>query len=130
MLNLKNKIMKKLFLLLISVFALASCSCGGNKYDKTESSDVVPVAHMSDEEYVSTISGFTCKKAEIEDNRMLVVAIDAISDTNYDNLAKQFLDDAKNNGVSDLKGCAVVDIKNCEFQQGAVVGKRIGEAFN
>lgn len=122
-------------LLLMSVLVFASCSCGGNKYNEaasseSESSDVHKVANMSDDEYISTITGFTCVKAEIEDNRMLVVAINATSDDGYDALAKQFLDEAKQNGVSDLKGCSVVDIKNCEFQKGAVVGKRIGQAFN
>ena len=37
---------------------------------------------------------------------------------------------AKREGVTGLKGCAIVDIKNAKFEQGAVVGKRIGKAYD
>lgn len=82
------------------------------------------------EEYIKTISGFTCEKAAVTDNGYLIIAIDATSDSGYDNLASQFLDEAKQEGVTGLKGCAIVDIKNAKFEQGAVVGKRIGKAYD
>ena len=57
------------------------------------------------------------------------IAIDADSDSGYDMLASQFLEEAKKEGVSGLKGVLIVDIKNAKFEQGAVVGKRIGKAY-
>ena len=38
-------------------------------------------------------------------------------------------EEAKKEGVSGLKGVLIVDIKNAKFEQGAVVGKRIGKAY-
>ena len=85
---------------------------------------------MSVQEYIDIITGFTCEKAALTDNGFLVIAIDATSDSGYDFLASQFLNEAKAEGVTGLKGVLIVDIKNCEFQKGAVVGKRIGKAYN
>ena len=51
------------------------------------------------------------------------------SASGYDTLASQFLEEAKKEGVSGLKGVLIVDIKNSKFEQGAVVGKRIGKAY-
>lgn len=82
------------------------------------------------EKYIETITGLSCDKAAVTDNGFLVVAIDATSDSGYDNLASQFLDEAKREGVTGLKGVMIVDSKDCQFQQGAVVGKRIGKAFD
>lgn len=82
------------------------------------------------DKYIETITGFTCEKAIVTDNGFLVIAIDAISENGYDSLASQFLNEAKKEGVSGLKGVMIVDSKNCQFQKGAVVGKRIGKAFN
>ena len=108
--------MKKiLFLLFIGMLL----SCGNSKTEVTGA-----------EEYIKTISGFTCEKAAVTDTGMLIIAIDAISDSGYDYLASQFLDEAKQEGVTGLKGCAIVDIKNAKFEQGAVVGKRIGKAYD
>ena len=39
------------------------------------------------------------------------------------------IEEAKKEGVSGLKGVLIVDIKNSKFEQGAVVGKRIGKAY-
>lgn len=106
---------KILFLLFVWVLL----SCGNSKTEVTGA-----------EEYIKTISGFTCEKAAVTDNGYLIIAIDAASDSGYDNLASQFLDEAKQEGVTGLKGCAIVDIKNAKFEQGAVVGKRIGKAYD
>lgn len=82
------------------------------------------------DKYIETITGFTCEKATVTDNGFLIIAIDAVSESEYDSLALQFLNEAKKEGVSGLKGVMIVDSKNCQFQKGAVVGKRIGKAFN
>lgn len=80
--------------------------------------------------YINTITGFTCAKAMLTDNDFLIIAIDPVSDSNYDFLASQFLDEAKTEGLTWIKGVKIVDVKNSEFQQGTVVGDRIGEAYN
>ncbi len=67
-------------------------------------------------------------KAIITDANMLVIAVDASPGANFDAFAKTYLDDAIDNGV-DIKGCLIVDIKDCQFQKGTVIGKRIGKAF-
>jgi len=108
--------MKKILLLL---FIGVLLSCGNSKTEVAGA-----------EEYIKTISGFTCEKAAVTDNGYLIIAIDATSNEGYDNLASQFLDEAKREGVTGLKGCAIVDIKNAKFEQGAVVGKRIGKAYD
>ena len=59
----------------------------------------------------------------------MAISIDAESASGYDTLASQFLEEAKKEGVSGLKGVLIVDIKNSKFEQGAVVGKRIGKAY-
>lgn len=81
------------------------------------------------DEYCKTISGFTCRQAIVDEAGWLIVGIDATGG-NYDNLAQQFLDEAKSNGVIGLKGCGIVNYSTSEFQQGAVVGERIGKAYN
>ncbi|MFS2806435.1 hypothetical protein AAH029_01285 [Parabacteroides distasonis] len=108
--------MKKFLFLMISVIAF---SCGGGKTEVTGA-----------DKYIDTITGFTCEKASVTDNGYLVIAIDADSDSGYDMLASQFLDEAKRERVEGLKGVLIVDSKNCQFQQGAVIGKRIGKAYN
>lgn len=118
--------MKKiLFLIVLSVLT----SCGS----KSKDANITTTNYSSPttaESYINTITGLTCEKAAMTDNGFLVIAIDATSDSGYDNLASQFLDEAKREGVADIEGVMIVDIKDCEFQKGAVVGKRIGKAFN
>lgn len=107
--------MKKiLFLFSISILL----SCGNSKVEVTGA-----------DSYIETITGLTCEKAAVTDNGYLVVAIDANSDSGYDTLASQFLSEAEHEGVSGLKGVFIVDIKNAKFEQGAVIGKRIGKAY-
>ena len=112
--------MKKYFVLAFSLVMFLS-ACGTKvKVRETEAA----------QKYIETISGFTCRKASITDANMLIIAIDAIGSTNYYALASQFLDDAKREGVVGLKGCFVVNFSTSQFQDGAVIGERIGEAFN
>lgn len=93
-------------------------SCGNSKVEVTGA-----------DSYIETITGLTCEKAAVTDNGYLVVAIDANSDSGYDTLASQFLSEAEHEGVTGLKGVFIVDIKNAKFEQGAVIGKRIGKAY-
>lgn len=67
-------------------------------------------------------------KATITDADMLVIAVDFSPGVNFDTFAKTYLDAALRKGV-DVKGCLIVDVKDCQFQEGAVIGKRIGKAF-
>lgn len=108
--------MKKILFLMIVIIAF---SCGDGKTKVTGA-----------DKYIDTITGFTCEKATITDNGYLVVAIDADSESGYDSLACQFLNEAKSEGVEGLKGVLIVDIKNAKFGQGSVTGKRIGKAYN
>lgn len=108
--------MKHIFLLIISI---ALFSCGNGKTEVTGA-----------DKYIDVITGFTCEKAAVTDNGYLIIAIDATSDSEYDMLASQFLDEAKREGVKGLRGVLIVDSKNCQFQKGAVVGKRIGKAYD
>jgi len=82
------------------------------------------------DKYIETITGFTCEKAAVTNSGHLIIAIDAIKDVNYNELASQFMEEAKREGVTGLKGVFIVDIKDCKFQQGSVIGKRIGKAYN
>ena len=100
--------MKKILFLMTIIIAF---SCGGGKTE------------------VIGADKYICEKAAVTDNGFLVIAIDADSDSGYDMLASQFLEEAKKEGVSGLKGVLIVDIKNAKFEQGAVVGKRIGKAY-
>lgn len=80
-------------------------------------------------EYCKTISGIDCLKATITDANVLIIAIDVEPGRNYDALATYYLNDAISHGVDDIKMCAVVDYSTSEFQDGAVVGERVGKAF-
>lgn len=119
--------MKKILFLLLAGILF---SCSSPKKKVIEVNETNETRTTSAEEYINTITVFTCEKAAVTDNGYLIIAIDAISDSGYDYLASQFLDEAKREGVTGLKGCAIVDIKNAKFEQGAVVGKRIGKAYD
>ena len=104
--------------ILFSLILIIAFSCGESKTEVTGA-----------DKYIETITGFICEKAVVTDNGYLIIAIDAESASGYDALASQFLEEAKKEGVSGLKGVLIVDIKNAKFEQGAVVGKRIGKAY-
>lgn len=107
--------MKNLLFLLSAILLF---SCGNSKVEVTGA-----------DRYIETITGFTCEKAAVTDNGYLIIAIDADQDSGYDMLASQFLKEAENEGVTGLKGAMIVDIKEAKFEQGAVIGKRIGKAY-
>lgn len=107
--------MKKFLLSILLVFSLLSC---GN----SEPSHAAV-------RYAESISGTDVLKAEVTDAHVLIIAIDAIEGQNYDALARYYLRDAIEHGVDDIKQCAVVDYSTSEFQDGAVVGDRLGKAF-
>ena len=97
--------------ILFSLILIIAFSCGESKTE------------------VTGADKYICEKAVVTDNGYLIIAIDAESASGYDALASQFLEEAKKEGVSGLKGVLIVDIKNSKFEQGAVVGKRIGKAY-
>jgi hypothetical protein len=106
---------KYLFLMLLSLTILA---CGGR---------IKP--SQAAVNYAESISGTDVLKAEITDTGTLIIAIDAVPGMDYDKLAEFYLNDAFSHGANDIKMCAVVDFSTSEFQEGAVVGKRLGKAF-
>lgn len=81
------------------------------------------------EEYAKSISGTDVLKAAVTDAHVLIITIDAIEGQNYDALARYYLNDAIKHGANDIKMCAVVDYSTSEFQDGAVIGERLGKAF-
>ena len=106
---------KYLFLMLLSLTIFA---CGGR---------IKPSQAAIN--YAESISGTDVLKAEITDTGTLIIAIDAVLGMDYDKLAEFYLNDAFSHGANDIKMCAVVDFSTSEFQEGAVVGKRLGKAF-
>lgn len=107
--------MKKFLLSILLAFSLLSC---GN----SEPSHAAV-------RYAESISGTDVLKAEVTDAHVLIIAIDAIPGRDYDKLAEFYLNDALSHGVDDIEMCAVVDFSTSEFQDGSVVGKRLGKAF-
>jgi len=125
-------------LIVITFAALLSIGCSNSqRQQRTQEELEILQGHNSTsetritsaDEYCETISGFTCRKAIVDEAGWLIVGIDATGG-NYDRLAEQFLDEAKGEGVMGLKGCGIVNYSTSEFQQGAVVGERIGKAYN
>jgi starvation-inducible outer membrane lipoprotein len=111
--------MKKYLFFLLALM-LAACSSSPKVSETPEA-----------QKFIESISGSECERAEVTDANFLIVAIDAVySSTNFDVLASSFLDEAKAAGVKGLKGCYIVDSKTAKFQQGAVIGDRIGKAFD
>lgn len=67
--------------------------------------------------------------ATVTDAGFLIIGIRPIGSPNLDVLAKSYLDDATNAGLHDIKGCFIVDYDKSKWQDGAVVGERIGRAY-
>lgn len=148
-----NKSIIKLseILLILSISAFVS-SCNGSHKPKTYEEiygsskdtlqatvDSVPEGHssshaktMTNDEYCQSISSngeeTAIFKAEVTDNNILVIGVDRTGNANFDVFCQQQLEDAWSHGVR-VNACFAVDIKDCEFQDGAVVGERIGKAF-
>ena len=108
--------MKKLLLISTLVLALASC---GSSADYTQA-----------KEYATTLidKDLGIYNATVTDVGMLVIAVDAAPGANFDIFAKSYLEEAINAGTN-VKGCLIVDVKDCQFMDGAVTGKRIGKAY-
>lgn len=92
----------------------------------------MPSKSMTNEEYCNSISsdGETTSifKAEVTDNNILIIGVDRLGEANFDAFCESQLEDAWSHGVK-VTACFAVDIKDSEFQDGAVVGERIGKAF-
>ena len=88
--------------------------------------------YISNEDYCKSISSngeaTSIFKAEITNNNILIIGVDRVGNANFDVFCQQQLEDAWSHGVR-VNACFAVDIKDCEFQDGAVVGERIGKAF-
>lgn len=110
--------MKKILFLLLIIIS----SCSGSSKPTEQEKQIA-------QKYIEIITGFTCDKAELTDGNYLVIAIDATG-SDYDPLAQQFLEEAKNEGLVSIKGVYIVDSKDCQFGDGWVKGNRIGKAFN
>lgn len=108
--------MKKLFLISVLMLTLASC---GSSADYTQA-----------KEYATTLidKDLGIYNATVTDVGMLVIAVDAVPGVNFDIFAKSYLESAINAGMN-VKGCLIVDVKNCQFMEGVVTGKRIGKAY-
>lgn len=66
--------------------------------------------------------------ATVTDTKMLIIGVKPIGKPNFDILAESFLNSAIDAGLN-VKGCFIVDINNSKWEDGAVIGDRIGEAF-
>lgn len=108
--------MKKFILIAASAFLLASCGSSKN-YDQAKA-------------YAETLidKELGIYNATVTDTGMLVIAVDAHPGTNFDIFAKSYLRGAIDAGTN-VKGCLIVDVKDCHFMDGAVTGKRIGKAY-
>lgn len=108
--------MKKLFLISVLMLTLASC---GSSADYTQA-----------KEYATTLidKDLGIYNATVTDVGMLVIAVDAVPGANFDIFAKSYLKGAIDAGTN-IKGCLIVDVKDCHFMDGAVTGKRIGKAY-
>ena len=67
-------------------------------------------------------------KAAITDAGFLVIGVRPIGEPNFDYFAKSYLEQAIDAGVH-VKGCFVVDINKSTWENGAVIGDRIGKAY-
>lgn len=112
--------MKKiLFLLLFGVLF----SCGSNKPTEEQKEKA--------KQYIKTLvdAGVNIYGGRLTDANMLVLAVDAYPGANFDIYAQTYLDDAIQHGIN-VDGVLIVDIKDCQFGDGWVTGKRIGKAYN
>ena len=98
--------------------------------DNNESIPYVEQSSNTNENFLNSIinSENGIYKATITDAQMLIIAVDAVKGANFDIFAQTYLQEATRKNIN-IKGCLIVDIKNCQFQNGAVTGKRIGKAY-
>lgn len=87
---------------------------------------------MSNDDYCKSISSngevTSIFKAEVTDNNILIIGVDRVGNANFDYFCEEQLKDAWKHGVR-VDGCFAVDVKDSQFQDGAVVGERIGHAY-
>ena len=115
--------MKKIFILLLSLLTLLGFTACFEKVDYSMADK------YAKEELVDDIAVYA---ASVTDIGQLVIAIDVVSNATehyYDMLAAQYLDLIIKK-YPEVKSAAVVDVKDCHFQKGAVVGKKYGKAYN
>ena len=112
--------MKKLIwiLTIITLF-----SCGSNKPTKEQKEKAGKYIEYLTEYNIDNIYG-----GELTDANILVLAVDAYPEANFDVFAKTHLENAINKGL-DIEGVAIVDIKDCQIGDGWVTGDRIVRAY-
>ena len=115
--------MKNLLIVLFCLMTMVGCTSCIEKVDYSKAEE------YAKKEFVDDLAVFA---ASITDNGQLVIAIDVVPEATehfYDMLASQYLDSIIK-WFPEVTSAAVVDIKDCRFQKGAVIGKRYGRAYN
>lgn len=112
--------MKKILVILL--MSISFFSCGGNKPSQGQKDKA--------DRYVQSLvdADIGIYKGELTDANFLILAVDAYSGANFDSYARTYLEEAQSKGL-EIKGVYIVDIKNCQFGDGWVSGKRIGRAY-
>lgn len=111
--------MKKILFLLL---ACVLFSCGSNKPTEEQKEKA--------KQYIKTLvdMGVNIYGGQLTDANILVLAVDAYQGANFDKYAETYLEDAISHGLN-IKGVAIVDIKNCQFGDVGVIGERVGRAY-
>lgn len=111
--------MKTFLFILLSTVLL---SCGTNEPTQEQKAKA--------ERYIENLvdAGVNIYAGKLTDANILVLAVDAYPGVNFDKYAETYLEDAISHGL-DVKGVAIVDIKNCQFGDSGVAGERIGRAY-
>lgn len=108
--------------LILITMVFLSASCGNSKPSQQQKDKA--------DRYIQSLvdAEIGIYEGELTDANILILAVDAYPDANFDIFAQTYLEEALNKGL-DIKGVNIVDIKDCQFGDGWVTGDRIGRAF-
>ena len=109
--------------LIFMLMTVVLFSCGSGKPTKEQKEKADRYIGYLTEYNIDNIYG-----GELTDANILVLAVDAYPEANFDVFAKTYLENAISKGL-DIEGVAIVDVKNCQIGDGWVTGDRIGRAF-